>query len=127
MRMVVVLPAPLAPRKPKIVPSSTSIDRSLMACNCPNDLLMCSTTSSIVITPPFVSGCCYTLNASYLCCSPPDGTVIETVTWTSVWRNKKWPGGEKMRATGAKINVNGEQTKNGLIAASDQPVFCLLF
>src|SRR5260370_38832175 len=53
IRMVVVFLAPFAPRKPKIVPSFTSMDKSLMTRNSANDLLMCSTTSPNVTAPRF--------------------------------------------------------------------------
>src|SRR5258707_4728389 len=53
IRMVVVFPAPFAPRKPKIAPSFTSMDKSLMTRNSANDLLMCSTTSPNVTAPRF--------------------------------------------------------------------------
>src|SRR5512146_2054440 len=43
MRIVVVLPAPFGPTKPNITPSRTSIERSLIAWNEPNHLLICST------------------------------------------------------------------------------------
>ena len=39
MRMVVVLPEPLGPRKPKIVPRLTCIDRLRTTCRPPNDLV----------------------------------------------------------------------------------------
>ena len=39
MRMVVVLPEPLGPRKPKIVPRLTCIDRSRTTTRPPNDLV----------------------------------------------------------------------------------------
>src|ERR1700726_3731703 len=39
MRMVVVLPEPLGPRKPKIVPRLTCIDRSRTTTLPPNDLV----------------------------------------------------------------------------------------
>ena len=45
MRMVVVLPAPLGPSRPKTSPGSISNDTSSTARVSPNDLLRCSTTT----------------------------------------------------------------------------------
>src|SRR5512135_3280834 len=42
MRMVVLLPAPLGPRKPTISPRSTANDTSEMAVNVPNRFVKCS-------------------------------------------------------------------------------------
>src|SRR5690349_7541959 len=51
MRSVVVLPAPLGPRKPVTRPGTTLNDRSSTARTVPNDLERCST----VITPGSVA------------------------------------------------------------------------
>src|SRR5271167_3280615 len=47
MRMVVVLPEPLGPRKPKMVPRLTCIDRSRTTFRPPNDLVRPCTSMTI--------------------------------------------------------------------------------
>ena len=47
MRMVVVLPEPLGPRKPKIVPRFTCMERSRTTCRPPKDLVRPCTSMTI--------------------------------------------------------------------------------
>ncbi len=51
MRMVVDLPAPLAPRKPKISPSPTSKLTSSTATNLPNRRVRCWTSMADMASP----------------------------------------------------------------------------
>src|SRR5512145_1996945 len=53
IRSVVVLPAPLGPRKPKISPDRTSKDRSRTACRSPKRFeIPCTSRMGVIAAPP---------------------------------------------------------------------------
>ena len=71
MRMVVVLPEPLGPRKPKIVPRLTCIERSRTTTRPPNDLV--SPCTSMTMSGVGGVGACVAATAAFIV-TPEDVT-----------------------------------------------------